>query len=363
MTTADAATLGLFAPADEGSWLFGRRTDLLAFGGSALLSFLLLAAGAAFGWLHADTPDWAWLACVLSVDVAHVWSTGFRVYLDPKEIASRPLLYFGVPVMCYALGVFAHAASPATFWRALAYVAVFHFVRQQYGWVVLYRRRAGETGRLDRVLDTGAIYAATVYPLVWWHAHLPRSFHWFLAGDFVRGVSTSVATALAPVYWAVLAAFAARQLWLLSAGRPVNQGKVLVVATTWACWWVGIVVLDSDYAFTVTNVLIHGLPYMVLTYRYGRARATREPAGALARLLRAGAAGFVAFVLVAAFAEEGLWDRYVWHDRPWLFGSGHLVGAAMLTLLVPLLALPQMTHYALDGFLWTGKQLRRARAI
>ena len=69
--------------------------------------------------------------------------------------------------------------------------------------------------------------------------------------------------------------FAARQIQLAASGRPWSPGKSLVVATTWLSWWVGIVVFDSDYAFTVTNVLIHGVPYLALVWRYGRSRYGR----------------------------------------------------------------------------------------
>ena len=37
---------------------------------------------------------------------------------------------------------------------------------------------------------------------------------------------------------------------------------------------------------------------------------------------------------------------------PWLFGEGGDLGAVALSALVPLLSLPQTTHYALDGFIW-----------
>jgi hypothetical protein len=46
-----------------------------------------------------------------------------------------------------------------------------------------------------------------------------------------------------------------------------------------------------------------------------------------------------------------LWDRTVWQDREWLFGQGWDVGWLKM-LIVPALALPQITHYVLDGFIW-----------
>ncbi|MEM9193693.1 MAG: hypothetical protein AAGF12_31245 [Myxococcota bacterium] len=344
--------MAIFAPSEEGPWLFGRGTDLAAFGGSALASFVLLGVGAAFGLLETETtPLWVFLGCILAVDVAHVWSTAFRVYLDGEEVHRRRLLYLGAPLLVYAGGVALHSWSGHAFWRVLAYAAVFHFVRQQYGWVALYRRRARESHRIDRVLDAVTIYTATLYPVLWWHGHLPRRFSWFVQDDFVA-LSAPLADALLPLYWLVLLLFVGRQFQLFATGAPVNHGKVLVVLTTWACWWVGIMAFDSDYAFTVTNVLIHGVPYLVLTYRYGRARGRAIPGRTLATLLRGGVPAFLGFVLLAAFVEELLWHRFVWHEYEGLFGEGWELSDAALRFLVPLLALPQATHYALDGFIW-----------
>src|SRR5205807_2576067 len=60
---------------------------------------------------------------------------------------------------------------------------------------------------------------------------------------------------------------------------------------------------------------------------------------------------YLCFLWTIAFAEELFWDRGVWHDRSWLFGEPWDLGALKLAV-VPLLALPQLTHYVLDGFIW-----------
>ena len=166
-------------------WLFSPVLDISVFLGSALLSMIALGVGHFLGVLHSETPDWAWVPFVLLLDVAHVYSTGFRVYFDRNEVRRRPLLYGGVPVICLVAGVLLYAAGDLVFWRVLAYLAVFHFVRQQYGWVALYRAKAGERVAWERRLDNAAIYLATVFPLAYWHAHLPRQFTWFIEQDFV----------------------------------------------------------------------------------------------------------------------------------------------------------------------------------
>ena len=337
----------------SGRWLVSKRFDVLIFGGSAALAMSLLVAGRALGVLEGPMPAWAWIATVVGVDVAHVWATAYRVYLDPEERKRRPGLYTAIPLTAYVTGVLLYSLSAGLFWRALAYVAVFHFVRQQYGWMALYRSRLGASTRLDRWLDAAAIYTATLWPLLWWHAHLPRAFDWFVAGDFLPGVPRAAALVLLPAHIAITTVYAARQLFLWRAGRAVSPGKNLVLATTWITWHTGIVFLDSDYAFTVMNVLVHGIPYMAFVWVYGRARF-RDAAGAVAAVFRRGLIPvFMGSLVVAAWSEEWLWDRLVWHEHAGLFpGPAVSLGTEALALLVPLLALPQATHYVLDAWIW-----------
>jgi len=339
---------------NRGPWLVSARWDVGVFGGSALLAFGLLLFGRLTGALHGAVPAWAWIATVVFVDVAHVWATAYRVYLDPDEMRRRPALYLGLPLAAYAAGVALYSAGSASlFWRVLAYVAVLHFVRQQYGWVALYRRRLGVRSTLDRVLDDAAIYSATLYPLLYWHAHLPREFEWFIAGDFIPGLPRHTADLLLPVHLAITAVYAARQLQLWASRRPVSPGKNLIVATTWLSWYVGIVVFNSDYAFTVTNVLVHGIPYLAFVWVWGRSRFA-ETRMAVARAFREHAWPlYLAPLLLAAWLEEWGWDRLVWHEHGGLFpGPTLLPGPEALALVVPLLALPQATHYLLDAWVW-----------
>lgn len=323
-------------------WLFSPAIDLTVFGGTALvaLAITLLDRPTA-------APEWSWITGVLLVDVAHVWSTSFVVYLDPVEWRRRPFLYALTPVAMFVAGIVVYlTGGDDAFWRAIAYVAVFHFIRQQYGWVMLYRARNGERDRVGRYLDGATIYLATIYPLVWWHAHLPRDFAWMKPGDFMGGIPTWVADVVGIAYVMSLVAYLARAF-----RRPISWGKHVVVATTAACWYVGIVGTNTDFAFTTTNVFIHGIPYMVLVFMYARAASREAPEGVNAKLLTKarGVVIFLSTLWLVAYVEEMLWDKALWHDREWLFG-GPLDAAAWI--IAPLLAVPQLTHYFLDAFLW-----------
>jgi hypothetical protein len=329
--------------------------DLLAFGGSALLSVAMLGVGQATHVLSGATPGWAWVPAVLFVDVAHVWSTAFRTYFDGKERARRPVLYTAVPAGCFVLAYAVCHVSEHLFWQALAYLAIIHFVRQQAGWVLLYRARAKEPrGTVTHMLDTAAIYAATLGPLAYWHAHLPRRFDWFVPGDIVP-LPAWTFWPVAGLSVLALAAWAAHTCIMHMTRRaPANPGKVLLIVTTALTWTLGIVVFDSDYAFTMTNVFAHGIPYVCLVFFYQR--RVEEVRGEPRSLLMKSIFAFGSVLFFLAYAEELLWDRGIYHERPWLFGESWDDGGSLRGLLVPLLALPQLTHYVLDGFIW-----RRAR--
>lgn len=337
-----------------GAWLFSARIDLSVFGGSAVISLLALWLGDWLGILHSDSPSWTWVTAVLLTDVAHVYSTAFRTYFDRDEFRRRSWLYVLTPALTFGFGVAIHSESSEAFWRIVAYMAVFHFVRQQYGWVALYRNRAGETDRFGRWVDTSTIYLATIYPLVHWHAHMPKNFEWLIEGDF--GQIPAIAEQIVqPVYWCVLATYVLRSLGRFVKHRFWNAGKDVVVLTTAVCWYVGIITFDSDYAFTVTNVFIHGVPYFALVFFYQQRKLASTISSDFAEHRPRSVVGhrlilFMATVWVLAYVEELLWDRAVWQEQAWLFGDWTIGG--WQSFWVSLLVVPQVTHYVLDGFIW-----------
>ncbi|WP_044889335.1 hypothetical protein [Myxococcus hansupus] len=339
----------LLAPSQ--GWLFSPGVDLFVFAGSALVSVAFVLAAPWLG-VAGESPLWAWLLFVVCVDVAHVWSTLFRTYLDPEELRDRPGLYLGAPLAAYGAGVLAHLVSPGTFWTLFAYVALSHFVRQQYGWVALYDRKA-RVSPWERRLDAAAVYAATLGPVVWWHANLPRSFSWFVPGDFLAGLPSWMGTVALALHAGVLVTWAGFQALRVVRGEGVQVGKVLLVVATWVTWFGGIVVANDDFSFTVMNVVLHGVPYFALLFRYARGRLAEGGYGAAAALLRAGLPGFLLFLVALALAEEFLWDQAVWREHASLFGASRVtLPPDVLALVVPLLALPQATHYVLDAFVW-----------
>ena len=301
-----------------------------------------------------------WIAGVLLVDVAHVWASLYRTWLDREARKLHAERLKWIPVLVLLIGFMVHAISPRLFWSALAYVAVFHFIKQQEGFVSLYLR-ATEIGgarlaRVDRALAKAAVWACTAGPVVYWHATLPRRFEWFVERDFIAGLPEVVGTLAVWGQLPVLLAFALSWARLGRKGHPMVP---LLIASTALCWNMGIVWFDDDRVFTITNVFLHGVPYMALVWvAGGREQVERRLPGSRSR--SAGArplvivlALFYGLLVALAYFEEALWDRLVWHDHPNVFGEGGLeLGELGLAIAVAVLTIPQATHYLLDRFIW-----------
>ncbi len=305
-----------------------------------------------------DFPVWLWLVLILGVDVSHVYASIFRTYLDRDEQRLRPRLYQLTPLLLWVAGVALYSLGGLVFWRALAYLAIFHFVRQQYGFMMIY----GRNERTGKWLDKAAIYGATGVPLIWWLTHT-RSFNWFVDNDVVSLDLPFAGEAAMTVYAAILGLYAVREVRHWRATRTVNIPKNLLLAGTALSWGIGIMAFDNDIVFTATNVVAHGVPYLALNWLYGRnqarvqGEATSHVAKWVAALFRPAMVPFyVAALLVLAFCEEGLWDGLVWRDHTGVFaafaGLPAVADPSLLIWLVPLLSLPQSTHYVLDAFIW-----------
>ncbi|MBS1991982.1 MAG: hypothetical protein JSS86_01275 [Cyanobacteria bacterium SZAS LIN-2] len=315
-----------------------------------------------------SVPLWVWVCFILMVDVAHVYASLFRTYLDPKAFSKNKVVLLVMPVVAWLGGTVLYWIGDQYFWRGLVYLAVFHFIRQQFGFMMLYGRRDSAAAKKYRWLDHTAIYTATVYPLLFWHTHV-RDFSWFGATEFFDCVPAFVNEIGFAAYVLVAAAYFSKEIFLAKQGQ-INIPKNLLLLTTAYSWWTCIVAVNSDLAFTITNVVSHGVPYMALVWLYhGRAAREKEMSapGAVSawgrgwrKLLISNAFIFVASMVLLAYIEEGFWDSLVWREHWAVFAPfwriPHQADPLLLAIIVPFLALPQSTHYLLDGLIWKVKE-------
>jgi hypothetical protein len=335
-------------------WIHSAGIDGAFILGPGLLATLASLAIIATGHGAAGLSLWTWGVLIVGIDVAHVYSTIYRTYLDPVDRHRLSGWLVWIPLAGWTAGVLLYSMSTALFWTALAYLAVFHFIRQQYGFLMIYSRGERALPRFCSVMDKAAVYAATLGPLAYWHTHLPRRFVWFIDGDFV-GLPGWIWQAVRPVYALVLIAYVAKEAWLAATRRRVNLPRNAIVLGTALSWYVGIVAGTGDLVFTMTNVAAHGIPYMALTFIFARGRE-RELGETRPWFFPRALLAAIGLLILLAFLEEGLWDGLVWREHLRMFpGFGllpHIDTDAVLAIVVPLLAVPQLTHYVIDGVIW-----------
>ena len=345
-------------------WLFHRTLDLGILFLPVWLTWLVCFALPS-DVLQAEVPLWVWVVFILGIDVSHVWSTLFRTYLDPEERSRHRKLLLLTPILCFLVLFGVAGISVSWFWRILAYVAVFHFIKQQYGFFALYRYRSGIrlTKRFFR--DKWVIYFSMLYPVLYWHLSGDRQFTWMTDGDFFSlPFDFSMDQVLLwgnGIYWLIMAGWILEDVSLTrKQGTQPSIGKHLWFLTTALNWYLGIVWFNSDLAFTLTNVVAHGLPYIALIMFYRSKKealsTTASPSAISKQVLKH--FWLIPAILLLALGEEYLWDMTLFREKGAFFEAffhypvqvlEHPVGQAIA---YALLALPQVSHYVIDGFIW-----------
>lgn len=303
-------------------------------------------------------PEYMWLFLVVFIDVGHVYSTLYRTYLDKPLINKHRNLFFGLPVLLLVLSIVLHTISSMLFWRCLAYYAVYHFIRQQYGFLKIYSRKNAYS-KIKQRIDAFTIYSITIIPIIYWHFSADRNFNWFLKGDFILSKSASFLPNFAnTLFFLVLIVYLISEIKSSVSDKFINFQKNSIVLGTALSWYIGIIYFNSDFVFTFLNVVCHGVPYMTLVWIHGKKTYSKSTSSRFLSLVygRLSLLIFLLPLIVFAYVEEGFWDAFVWNEHNSVFmvfnSLSHTMSKNILNIVVPLLALPQLFHYVIDGFIW-----------
>lgn len=298
----------------------------------------------------------SWVILILLVDVAHVYSTIYKTYFNRASLAKFNVLFKITPLICWIVGTLLYSIDSLVFWRCLAYLAVFHFIRQQYGFMRIYSR-GQQIPRWAGAVHTICIYAFTVLPVLIWHAQGQKNFNWFVENDFLYFDSPLLGSFFTVLFFICVMSYVTTEIFLYRKYKLINVPRLLLMSGTALSWYVGIVVYDGDLTFTFLNVIAHGVPYMALIWAGERRQANVNQPGILRYFFRSyGVVLFAGLLFLFAFIEEGLWDSLIWREHASVFSSFYVLDPVshhkLLCFLVPLLSLPQSVHYVLDGFIW-----------
>ncbi|OCB77200.1 hypothetical protein [Flavobacterium crassostreae] len=293
---------------------------------------------------------YTWLILVVFIDVAHVYATLFKTYFVKTEFQKRKKLLIGLPILCFLMGLVLFSLGSAVFWSALAYIAVFHFIRQQYGFMRLYARNESKKWVW---IDNAIIYTATIYPMLFWFLSPSRKFNWFVENEFYMFENPLLLKIFGWVYLFILLIYITRTVYQSLKKNTFNIPKNAIIVGTILSWYFGIVYFNTDLVFTLLNVVSHGIPYIALIYLNEIEKKSKTELGFLYQFKQyKGIIIFIMVLLLIAFSEEYLWELLIWNEQ---FSGTNLHLQNWHFIIIPLLTVPQFTHYLLDGFIWKSK--------
>ena len=303
-----------------------------------------------------DLAPWQWGLAIMMIDVGHVYTSVFRTYFDKEELRARMRLYIYTPVVCWTIGVFLYSIGPALFWGWVAYFNAYHFLRQQYGFTMIYGRFERGLPGWCRWIDKAAVYCAMLYPLIVWHFGDAVQHHWIVKGDFIDlGKSRLIVILDDIVALSILAAWIGKEIYLRRLGLPFNVPRAGLLAVTAV---IGLAPMDTVVAYSAAIAVAHSLPYAALTFLYERKRVAFgvSPYKGLFKHMLPAVLAFAGVILFFVFFEEMMWDWLVWREDESFFPiydwMKALVHEPPIHLIAPLLALPQLMHYVYDAVLW-----------
>jgi hypothetical protein len=290
-----ARTIPSTTTAAPAAWIVSRGQDLLWFQGSVLAGLALLAVFVAAPRLDdASAGPWhpvlvAVLLWGIAFDGTHVWGTYARSYLAEDE-ASRAMLpgswawavlAVGPAVALFAAPLFGFFLVGANLW------GYWHLVRQHYGFLMLYRRRAGQHDRGGARLDALLLWVGCAYP----YLRFSLSDAYVASGLPLLLPPPALAALRRPLDLAFALAVAGLATLVLSGRiepfRPAPRHLLLAVVTGFHI--LVFALLDNLLAILATLTIFHNLQYHRIVWQYERGRG-RVPSGSLTRYLALGLA-------------------------------------------------------------------------
>ena len=293
-----------------------------------------------------------WILFILFVDVSHVYATLYRVYFNIRELKRRYFMYISIPAFSYTAALLLYTYSDSVFWRVLAYLALYHFIKQHWGFIAIYKMKANE--KKGWYFDKSILLIGTLTPVLFWHMHIPRNFAWFRTNDFMKiPFHETILFGIWYLYGTAGIFYLLKSFYRVMSEKTWNPGKDLSMAGVWLTWYTGIVFFNSDTAFSITNVFIHGISYMALVWytRYSGFDMKQKKYSVFYKKISL----FLVVLFIAAFFEEFLWDVFIWKEKPEIFSKlGHWFHTPVWIkqIIIPALSVPQITHYILDGRIW-----------
>jgi hypothetical protein len=244
-------------------WIIGRGVDLSLVIGGAGAGYLYLLLYTVF---HIPI-GFLWWFWSVGLDGTHIFGTASRTFFDAEARARHPKLLFGTLIACFSIGPLLVLAGLKELLALLVGVwAYYHVVRQHYGFLVLYKVKNREFGRIDNLFDRVFLGVTMVYPPFHrFFIHHPEEL-----GLHVKWSALEIPLAI--VVGLVVCAWLARQVL-----HPANLPKYLLLGAIVPLHWLTFAFM-SWQAAVPTVTIVHNLQYHAIVWFHNRNRYGKDEA-------------------------------------------------------------------------------------
>ena len=296
-------------------------------------------------------------------DVPHVWGTMYKTYLDPEIMKKHKKTLILVPLSIFiviSFIVFSDLSLKLLFWL-LALYAVYHFIKQQVWFVMLYSSKEKKSKKIYKQLDLYAVWLITLTPMLYWWANLDtRNYNWFSEYEFLK-----LPDNLFPLTWYLLILFfivyiAIQIKRIFIEKEDVNYYKYLYLLWTFFVWFYGIVWTNNMLIFWLWNMLLHWWNFLGITYITTMNKKDTIKNKFVLFFLNHWYLVFILPLVLVGILEQISWsfmtftDKNVYSVLLWneIYEYMKSLNNIIFWIIVIILTMPQTTHYVLDGIIW-----------
>lgn len=142
----------------KSQWVFGKKDDLLIFGGSTLIALTI-------GLFVTDFGEYFWM--YILHDQPHVYTTYFYTYGSDRfskkfktALILLPIVIFSITLSIY------HFLGQTAMLMVLANYSLFHFIKQQTAWFFISAAKEGPRSKSENYIDKSVIYFSIAGPAI-----------------------------------------------------------------------------------------------------------------------------------------------------------------------------------------------------
>ena len=326
-------------------WVFSKNWDLAVFLLPLIIGFLFYFSDVAIS----RTPSKIFILAILFhylADAGHVLVTGVPVLGDATIRKKLGMKVWLIPILVVFISVSLFMWNPFIFIRVLAFLAAFHIVMQQFGFLRISQgkfkvgERISETKK-SGLFETGLFFNLFFFPLYFWlSGNSNIELAWFVHKDLGAPITWAYFGFVHHLHLFLVVFYFGWQLIPLLKKSKVNWGKFLLTSTSWIWFYSGLVLAKNPSLFWATLFLTHGFGYILFVKVYWQQAASRnyQPPSWWKKNNILTTIGY----LVAVTILGATWAK-----------SSELT--SFYRILIPLSWAPLITHYVLDGLIWKSR--------